>query len=254
MQTDIKIDHKNMERLFAKIKKEFLGQDEKTKILSSLRNFVAENPVKNIESPFYNGRLAFRYRMIVAPISLVFVFVLVLAGSKVLVAAKGSLPGETLYSLKMLRENIESLAPASAKTRAEMEAFHAVSRLEEVEQIASENKPLEAGDAEKISKNFESQIEDAVVSIKKLEERGKEKEAEIIWTGIKESANKHEERVAKLTSGTSTEEKNKEEFRKVFENVRSKIKKVDNENNWEDNGQEKDKQDEKNKEDDKDDD
>lgn len=210
-----------MEKLFAKIKKETLSRDEKTEILSSLRKFVAENPAQKIKSPFYEEWFVFRYRAAVVPVAIVLIFML--AGGTVS-ASKKSLPGDILYPVKMLRENAESLATTDTKARAQIEALHAVSRLQEVEQIATSKGELDKGAGQEISKNFETELKDVVSNIDELKNKGKKEEASVIWSDFNESVSKYEKTITELSNSTSTKKETKEELDHVISNVRSQMK------------------------------
>lgn len=209
-----------MEKLFAKIKKENLSQDEKTEILSSLKKFVAENPVQNIKSPFYEEWFIFRYKAIVASVAIVLIFTT--AGGTVS-AAKKSLPGDILYPVKMLREGVESLVTVDTKARAQIEALHAVSRLQEVEQIVTSKKQIYKGAGEEISKNFETKLNDVVNNIDELKNKGETEEASIVWSDFKESVSKHEKNITELSNSTSTKKETKEELDHVISNIRSQM-------------------------------
>jgi hypothetical protein len=216
-----------MEKLFAKIKKETLDEDEKIKILSSLRNFVSENPAQ-IKSPFYNPWLVFmRQKMVLIPVAFVFVFIL--TGSTIF-AAKNSLPGNILYPIKMLREGVESSIAINTKSRAQIEAVHAISRLKEVEQIVSSNGQLNNDVGKQIENNFQTQLQSVTSNINELENNNQKEDASIIWTDFKKSVAEHEKTITELSSSTKIETDTKKELNRVVSNIHSQIEKVSNEN------------------------
>ena len=220
-----------MERLFKKIKKETLNLDEKTKIYSTLRNFVAENPVRNIKSPFYESWFVFRQRMIAIPIAVILIFVLT-AGSTVF-AAKKSLPGDKLYPVKMLNEKVESIMALGPKAKAQVEVSHAISRLEEVEQLVTSNKQLGKGSGEEMGNNFQAQAQDATDNINELKNNGREEDASKIHSDFKTMLTVHEKTITELSNSTSTETETKKELDRVVFDVHSELEKKLEENRYE---------------------
>jgi hypothetical protein len=208
-----------MEKLFAKIKKEALKPDEKAKIFSELRSFVAKNPIQSIRSPFYDSWFIFRYRTAVIPV----VLVVILTASTVF-AAQNSLPGSVLYQVKMLKENVESLATNNAKAKAQIEAIHAISRLQEVEQIVVSSGQLNTETRKQIENNFESQVQNVTNNVNKLRKSGHEKEASKIQSDFQSKLAEHEKTITELSNSTSTEMKTRKELSNVVSNI-SELKK-----------------------------
>jgi len=209
-----------MEKLFAKIKKETLNPDEKTKIYSALRNFVAENPVRSIKSPFYESWFIFEQRMVVMPIAIVLVFVL--TGGTVF-AAKNSLPGDILYPIKMIRETMESFSAPDTKAKAQIEVSHAISRLQEVEQIVNSNRQLDKGAGQEIGNNFGTQVQDVKNNINELKNSDQGKDASAIWSDFKKSVAEHEKTISELSNSTSTKDETKQELDNVVSNIHSQL-------------------------------
>ncbi len=239
-----------MEKLFKKIKKEALNPDEKAKIFSALQTFVAENPIKNIPSPFYNSWFIFRYRMVMAPIAFILIFAL--AGSAAF-AAKKSLPGDKLYSIKMLNEKVESMIAIDSKTKAQIEISHAISRLQEVEQIVTSNRQLDKGDGKKIGDNFQEQVQEATNNINELRNRGREKDASEIHSDFRTMLTEHEKTITELSNSGDTKDEIKKELDQMVSEVRSELKKKLDEDGRESKKQKQEEEEEEEEEEEKED-
>lgn len=216
-----------MEKLFAKIKKQTLSQQEKNEILNVLNNFVDANPPQRIRSPFFDYHMIFARPMSIA----VIIFIPIFLTSGLVLAAQSSLPGNTLYPVKMLKENVESLVALSPKTKAEIETTHAISRLQEVEQIIVESGQLKTETRQKIENNFESQVQNATSQINKLKDRGHTEAALKVENSLKSKLVEREKSMSDLSESTSTEAKTKKELSNIISNVRSKIEDKDKEEN-----------------------
>jgi len=215
--------YKNMEKLFSKIKKETLSADEKAKIFYSLRSFVAQNPAQSIKSPFYDTWSVLRQKMFIVPTA--FVFVVVLAASTIF-AANNSLPGSSLYSVKMLKENVESLAATDIETKTLIEASHAISRLEEVEQVVVSSGQLDTNTRKQIENNFESRAQSVTDSINKLRDRGRMKEASKIQSDFESRLAEYEKTIKELSDKDDTGTSTKKELDNVVSGIRSQREKT----------------------------
>jgi hypothetical protein len=217
-----------MEKLFAKIKKETLNPDEKAEILSNLQIFMKENPVQEIRSPFYNPWLVFlRHKNFIVP-AVALVVIVSMTGGTVL-AAKNSLPGDKLYTIKILNENVQTFMAVDTEAKAEIEVSHAISRLQEVEQIVSQKRQLGKGEGKTISNKFETQVQNATAKIDELKNSGQRSNASKIQSDFKTRLAEHEKKITDLLTDTDVQVQNKEELSHVFSNVRSQIEKSEKE-------------------------
>ncbi|MFA6269899.1 MAG: DUF5667 domain-containing protein [Candidatus Paceibacterota bacterium] len=208
--------------LFKKIKKETLSSDEKSQILSVLESFVDQNPIQSVRSPFYSSWFIFQQKMVVVPIAIILVFVLT---SGTVFAAKNSLPGNILYPVKILNEKVESFVTFDTETKAQVDASHAISRLNEVEQIVNSNQELDTETRQKIESHFTTQSENTIKHIDELKSKGLEKEASKIETDFHKSLGEYEKTITDLSNSTSTENKTKKELDSVVSNIRSQLEK-----------------------------
>ena len=95
-------------------------------------------------------------------------------------AAEGSLPGDTLYPVKVnFNEEFQSLIAFSPESKAKFEIKRAERRLEEVERLALHNK-LETHWKGNLEVRLEKQIERASKHVAMLEEKGELRKAALI--------------------------------------------------------------------------
>lgn len=141
---------------------------------------MAEAPVfDQFSSDLYNNTnrkssLGFSFlhlnKLMVSVTSLVFVL---FSGYFTLSASKSSLPGETLYSVKMASESVV-LAVATKDDKAEVEIRQAGTRLEEMKEISK--RPEDANQGEKLrqlAESFEKKVNNAQDGLAKIEDNNK---------------------------------------------------------------------------------
>ncbi len=189
-----------MERLFAKIKKENLDAGEKAKIFSNLEIFVNENPVQKIKSPYYNPWLIFVRHKTFAITAVSAILVVSLTSGTVL-AAKNSLPGEKLYSIKMLDEKMQSFTAIGAKAKAEVHATQAINRLQEVEQMVVKKIPINQETKQEIKDNFGDQTKEVKNHLDELKNSGRTEEADKIKYDFESSISEHKRAIIELNDG-----------------------------------------------------
>ena len=113
-------------------------------------------------------------KLMVPVASLVFVL---FSGSFTLSASQSSLPGDTLYSVKIASENA-TLAVASPEKKAEIEIQQAGKRLEEWVEISKKTSDTKQGEKLKqLAVNFEEKVNNAQDGLQKIEDT--EKKAQI---------------------------------------------------------------------------
>jgi hypothetical protein len=212
-----------MDKLFAKIKKENLEPDEKSKILYSLKTFVAENPAHGIRSPFYKAWFVLRQRTFAIPVAIL--LILILTGGTVF-AANNSLPGDMLYSIKKLNENIQSSVALGPEAKAVVEASHAISRLTEVEKIVTSNGQLSSSTSQEIQSRFEAQSQQAINNIDQLSSSGQSGDASKIQSDFHKSLSEHERVITELSNSSSTRSQTRQELINVVSNIHSQLDRI----------------------------
>lgn len=216
-----------MERLFAKIKRETLNPDENKKILSALQDFVDENPMQNIKSPYFNSWFVFKQKTIIIPA--VVALILILTTGTVF-AAKNSLPGNILYPIKKLDEKVQLMTAVGPKAQAEVHASQAISRLQEAEQIVTSGGQLNTDTGQQIKNDFKSQTQDATDHIDELKNGGHTEQADKIQFDFNKSLTEHEKAITNLLTNTNIQTQNKEQLSQVYSNIHSQLEKSKNQN------------------------
>ncbi len=131
-----------------------LAPDERLSLRESLLSYIDKNPVKNIpvEEPV---RSSFFKRSFV----FVLVLIVVFAGGGISYAAQRSLPGDTLYPVKVkINEPVRSFFAFSDKNRAEVDADIASDRLSEAETLNKQSRLSPAVKAQIVA-NFSEHIQ-----------------------------------------------------------------------------------------------
>jgi hypothetical protein len=138
-----------------------LAPDEKAAIRSGLSLFMAEHPLpaqisvpspyaeRWIRSPFHTASLH-TFRLVYVGL-----LIAVMIGGGVAAAAEGSLPGDTLYKMKVnVNEEVRAAVTISPIAKASWDATRAERRLEEAETLAVEGR-LDATTTEELTARFE---------------------------------------------------------------------------------------------------
>lgn len=185
-----------MKKLFEKINNEGLTQKEKEQGFLALQNFISKNKPKEIKSPFYNNTffILVRQRSFAIPVAL---FLIIIISSGTVLASQNSLPGDILYPVKLLSEGVESATTLSVKSKAEVQAKHAITRLAEVEKLAVLG-DLSSTLGTEVSKQFQVQAQQATQDIATLKDSGALIDAAKISSSFESSLVGHEERMRQL--------------------------------------------------------
>ena len=175
----------NIEQIFNSAKQTALSQEEKSAILHNVSSFINSNPIINITpqvSPYvrfnemvrhhyYNNVKALQLQTLTTNTMIPLLILLALTGGTSF-AANNSLPGEALYPVKIhLNENVESLLAVTAKADAQVDADHAILRLKEAEQLASEGKLTPALNTE-IKNNFANEVKSLATNLSDVKKNG----------------------------------------------------------------------------------
>jgi hypothetical protein len=191
-----------MKNLFEEIKNESLNLNEKAEIFRELHTFMAAHPAKRTPSPFWTSSSFLHPKMFVIVASLVLVFITTFGTA---FASNYSLPGDLFYPVKILRENIQTLVTVGAKASAEIDAQHAIARLKEVEQLATNGK-LNDETKKQIAASFELQTTRALKHIDELKNEGRENDAAAISSDFQTSLIKHQQAISEIRDGSGNNE------------------------------------------------
>ena len=209
-----------MNKLFVKINKENLTLEEKSEILSNLKNYISENPVQQIKSTFYTSWFVPNSKSVV---SFILIIVLIVTTSTAF-ASGSSLPGDILYPIKLWSEDIQSFVSVGTKAQAKVLVKHAITRLKEVEQLVNTGK-LDAKTRKVVEDKFIVQTNEALKSINDLKNNGNSNEASTINSDFKISLSEHEKTITEL-SDDDKQKNTKEELVNIISNVQGQIKKT----------------------------
>ena len=202
-----------MNKLFQKAKNASLQHGEKEAMHGALMSFVESNPIVSADektkiataqpSPLVmnpkstrlykgGGNTLFalfnkqkKTRMIIA---LLVAFGLT-AGTSF--AAQSTLPGDTLYPVKIhLNEGVEALVAVGAKADAEVKAKHALTRLEEAGKLNAEGR-LTAEHKGEVEQRFREHVKEMDEDLHELRARGDEETETRVRGEFKQKAEKH---------------------------------------------------------------
>ena len=140
--------------------------------------------IKNPEKLF--GAKSFSFKM-PAVLGLI---VILLSGGATALASQKSLPGETLYPVKLLTENIRLAATLNSETKIESRIALAKKRIEEIQTVISTVQPEQATEKQTLAlesalDNFNSQLETILSNTQKFKNKGDTDEAYEVATGLK---------------------------------------------------------------------
>jgi len=130
----------------------------------------------------------------------IFLVIVLLATGGVSWGAQNSLPGDTLYPIKIeVNERVNSWAAITDESEAKLASKLALRRIEEAEELLSKDE-FNVESKEKIEARFETHTAKMEEKIAKLEEKNKLSEAAEINSNFEASLRAHEQILVKLAS------------------------------------------------------
>ncbi len=125
-------------------------------------------------------------------------------------ASQKSLPGETLYSVKLLSESVRVAITPTAAKRAELRMAYAAERTKEIEEVVTRRDnntftPSESRDIDRALENFTSNLEKAGKHADELRVGGNKKEAGRIVVGLSKDALIYRDILERSASSTEEE-------------------------------------------------
>ena len=154
---------KHIEHTFRGVRRIFLSSSEREEMKRHLRLFMAEHP-RRLRRSFFTFR-----HLLLQPILASLAVLLFLAGGTSY-AAQYSLPGDTLYAVKVgITEPLTGSLKTSAAERAQWNATLAVRRLEEVEALVAQKRLTPTVQAE-VEQRFEAHAAEFDSDIATLEQ------------------------------------------------------------------------------------
>lgn len=165
----------------------------------TISKFYAEKPSKIDNLVYIYESFTRKYRFMP---SLATMSIILLVGSFFTVtAAKSSLPGDPLYSIKIANENIVLAASGNEGDKAKIEIEQAGKRLEELTEISKKSSDL--GQQEKIEQlvaNFEQKVNSAQTRMAKINDSGEKKGVASVAKVINIQSEKYSDVLAKTSS------------------------------------------------------
>ena len=125
-------------------------------------------------------------------------------------ASQKSLPGETLYPVKLLSENVRVAIALTAAKKAELQMANAAERTKEIEEVVTHRDnntftPSESRDIDRALENFTSNLEKAGKHADELRVEGNKKEAGRIVVGLSKDALIYRDILERSASSTEEE-------------------------------------------------
>ena len=199
-----------MENLFEKIsrisKSIRLNEEEKARTRENLIEFMKYHPVRNVENERHIQQRSYIispfYLFMLKPIPIVALAVVLLLGG-ISGAAANTLPGDTLYPVKIASESVVTAFAFSPEKKAERNIALAERRLEEAETLMTQGKltaPFAATLQEKVE-NYTNAVE---VNLNKLTEENKLDKAIRISSNFEVALNAHEIVLGKIAVNFKT--------------------------------------------------
>ncbi len=202
-----------------------LPSEEKNLIKNNLISFIRTNPVrKNTNARLINQTqrlfLFFTQKHMYASIATILVL---LTGTGTAFAAENTLPGDTLYPVKLhINESVRGAVALTHEARANWETKVAERRLDEASKLESKGKLSPETEA-KIEARLEAQTKKIKARIEKLEEKGNTEAAANMSARLENALELHEQLLEKLKS---SEDLNKEEIKPLVKKLHSEVNNI----------------------------
>ena len=162
-----------------------MTRDEKTRQRTALMAYADNNPVVVAKSaPTFFSILASSTRF---PLYASLMSIIVIGGGASTLAAEGSVPGDTFYSIKIhVNEPLMSALSPSTEGQARVSAELAARRVDEVVILASTGRLTEANQ-QYLDTQFSKEIEKTIIHANNLSKGGNEESADAVKIGLASS-------------------------------------------------------------------
>lgn len=167
--------NKGIKNFIREAKKSKLSEIEKSVLYAKLSEFISFNPIRGA-LPRLSERSSisiFEVRAFAKAAAFVLIIAVVAGGSGVSYAAQNSLPGETLYGVKVnVNEAVETSFARTPEARVALQSKHVERRLEEAQTLAKTDK-LSKETEQIVIKKIADHIADLEEEIDALKEKGR---------------------------------------------------------------------------------
>jgi hypothetical protein len=195
------------EKIFEQARKISLRPDERARMREQILHFIKTHPVKSPEvEAFPQQRLAFSFLSFMRkPVPIVLAGVLILGGS-LSAAAEKSLPGDTLYPVKLqVNEGVQEALTFSPQSSADLQMALAQKRLDEAEQLSAEGK-LNSTVRGEVEANFHKHAQHVKDRVTALQAQGDTQAAADLGSTFEASLSAHEQILAGLEQNDQNED------------------------------------------------
>jgi tetratricopeptide (TPR) repeat protein len=181
----------DIEKVITDLRRIALSSNEKREIKASVFERINKKEFAegSVVSPFSGILLAARSHAIAFAVMVLVIF----AGTGMSVAAEDSLPGDSLYGIKIyLNENLRTAIALNPSQKAHWNSRRAERRLEEAQKLASEGRLTDEVEGE-LERRFSSHALDAYSAIQDLEQRDDLDAAITAISGLESLISAHQE-------------------------------------------------------------
>lgn len=197
----------NFENIVSKGRSITLSEKEREDLRAKLQSYMTASPANARPAAAAGGAEAARgwyllrfQAFLNVRTAIVAALVLLFATSGVAFAARGALPGDVLYPVKVgVNEKLQSALALSAKARAQVAVSQALARIDEMEKLEAKGS-LDAEKQETLQAKFAEKSSDAARSIAVLQSNGDADAAASISAEFDNKLRTHERVLAVLTS------------------------------------------------------
>lgn len=187
-----------------------LSPERKASIREELSGFMASYEGggvsdENVARLLSQSNNTFRIKNLLRPMPIFAVITIfaTMAGGGITYAAQAALPGEALYPVKILSENVATDLTFSTKGKAELGAQHAERRLEEASVLTAQGK-MNATTSAVVAEHFDQNTDETNKNIASLRKSGDVASAADITSGFEATLRAHQKIIARFGAGSST--------------------------------------------------
>lgn len=209
------------------IKNIALTETEKNAAKENIVAYMKVHPVRisdearqKTQTPLHNIFVFLTQKHMYATLAIILTL---LAGSGTAFAAENTLPGDSLYGVKVhVNEQVRSALALSSESQADWDAKVAERRLDEVAKLAASGE-LKADAEAQIQARFEAQTEKIRNHIEDLKEEGNVEAAANLSTRLQTALELHQEILTKIQSDSGT---TKEDIKPLLNNLKDEVKEI----------------------------
>ncbi len=204
-----------------------LGVAQKNTVKENILAYMKVHPVRNLEGIRHKNQttsktfiLFFTKKHMYATLATILVL---LTGTGTAFAAENTVPGDSLYGIKVhVNEPVRGALAVSTEARANWEAKVAERRLDEASRLAAKGE-LKADVETNLEARFKAQAEKIKTRIEKLEASGKNEAAANLSARLESAIQIHQEILTKFHSEDGT---TKDEIKPLLKELKTEVQKI----------------------------